>query len=170
MAYIAAQHCLTRLVVVKAKVETQPGDMAPALLAESIKDPTRELLESWRALYVTLSPNVERDFLAACDEPVAIGEVVLAESAHSAALWVSHLALASLSIVLMPSGCWPISEDPKTDCFLVDLRSETHVEESEKAVRGLRTVFDQLSLKDLRKCVVLPPPAKFIPRLRLWSM
>ncbi len=154
-ACIAATDCLNRIVIVKTEIESRRGEVAPALLAETIREPACKLLESWRALNVALNLHVQRDFIAVCKEPVEIGEVVLAESAHSAAFWLSHHALVSLSIVLMPAGYWPSSEDPETDCFLADLRSETHVDVTEGAVRALRTVFDQLSLRELRKCIVL---------------
>jgi hypothetical protein len=154
-ASIAAHHCLMRLLVVKTKIEDQPRDSVPALFAEAIKEPAWEFLESWRALYAALSPHVERDFIAVCKEPVEIGEAVIAESALSATVWVSHLAIIHLSMVLMPTGYWPSSADPKTDCFLLDLRSDTPVDASESAVRALRTVFNQLSIRELRKCIVL---------------
>lgn len=150
----AAVQCLTRLLAVKTKIESQAEDMVPLLLAEAIKEPAWELLESWRALHVALKPHVHRDFMAVCVEPAQIGEII-SVSAHSAAFSVSHLALINLSIVLMPAGYWPSSEDLETDCFLVDFRSETPVAPSENAVRALQTVFDQLSLKELRKCLVL---------------
>lgn len=153
-ANIAAQHCLTRLLVVKSKIERQPRDVVPAILVEAIKEPGWELLESWRALYAALSPHVERDFMAVCKEPVEIGSVV-ATSALSAACWVSHQAIVYLSIVLMPAGCWPSTEDPKTDCFLADFESKTPVDAPDYAVRALRTGFDEFSFKDLRKCIVL---------------
>lgn len=154
-ANIAAQHCLMRLLAVKTKIERQPRDVVPATLVEAIKEPARELLESWRALYAALSPHVERDFMAVCKEPVEIGEVAFSESALSATVWVSHLAIVHLSQVMMPTGNWPSSKDPATDRFLVDFRSETPVDASESAVRALRTGFDEFSLKDLRKCIVL---------------
>jgi hypothetical protein len=147
----AAQLCLMYLSVVKMEVESQSGDVEPALMAEAIREPARELLESWRALYVALNPHVQRDFMEACKEPVQIGEIVIAESVHSAVFWVSHQAILQLSFLLMPAGYWPSSEDPKTDCFLVDLRSETPVDAHENAVGALRTIFGQWSFNELRK-------------------
>jgi hypothetical protein len=143
------------VLTVKSKIKSQPEGLTSLLLAENLRESTGELLESWRALYKALSPHVERDFVLVCKEPVEIGEVTFAESAHSAALWVSHQALVSLSTVLMPTGCWPRSDDPETDCFLVDFRSESPVDASEIAVKGLRTIFDQLSLRDIRMCTSL---------------
>lgn len=151
-AHNTAVHCLTRLLTVKTKIDSQPKDLTPSLLVEAIREPSRELLESWRALYAVSTPHVERDYIAACEEPFEIGSVV-ATSAHSAVCWVSHQAIVYLSIVLMPAGCWPSTEDPKTDCFLADFRSKTPVDASEYALRAVRTGFDEFSIKDLRKCL-----------------
>ena len=152
-ACTAAVQCLTRLLAVKTKIESQPRDLTPTLLVEAIREPSRELLESWRALCAVSTPHVERDYIAACEEPFEIGSVV-ATSAHSAACWASHQAIVYLSIVLMPAGCWPSTEDPKTDCFLADFGAESPVDAPENAVRALRAGFDEFSLKDLRKCTV----------------
>lgn len=152
-AHNTAVQCLARLLAVKMKIDSQPKDLTPSLLVEAIREPSRELLESWRSLYAVSTPHVERDYTAACEEPFEIGSVV-ATSAHSAACWVSHQALVYLSIVLMPARCWPSTEDPKTDCFLADFDSKTTVDDPENAVRALRTGFDEFSLKDLRKCTV----------------
>lgn len=152
-AHNTAVQCLARLLAVKMKIDSQPKDLTPSLLVEAIREPSRELLESWRALHAVSTPHVERDYTAACVGPFEIGSVS-ATSAHSAACWVSHQALVYLSIVLMPAGCWPSTEDPKTDCFLADFDSKTTVDDPENAERALRTGFDEFSLKDLRKCMV----------------
>jgi hypothetical protein len=153
-AHNTAVQCLARLLAVKMKIDSQPKDLTPSLLVEAIREPSRELLESWRALRAVSTPHVERDYIAACQEPFEIGNVV-ATSAHSAAFWVSHQAIIYLSTVLMPAGCWPSTEDPKTDCFLADFGSESPFDAPENVVRALRTGFDEFSLKDLRKCTVL---------------
>jgi len=152
-ATVAAHHCVNCIVFVKSNIGSLRVDEGSKLFAETIREPTRMLLEGYRALRAALKPHVDRDFVGVCVAPVEIGGM-FSTSAHNSVFNLSNRVLYQLSFVLMPAGYWPSTEDPETD-LLSDLRLEKPVEVSEKAVMSLRTVFDELSHKELSKCTAM---------------
>ena len=122
-------------------------------MAEAIREGAPSLLENYRALNAALKPHVLRDFMAASNAPVEIGEFV-AESAHAAALYVSHQVLVALDMALKPPGYRP-SQGPESQLQLVDFNLEAVVGDPEGAaglaLRRQGTVFDQLSVRELTR-------------------